>query len=342
LRSGWKILPSTVSSESVTGSSVSSNNWASGSDSDSSNSGGSDSDGAVGGDNSSGSNLGVGSDNGGGVGLLDRLLGTGGADGLSTVLDDLDVNDFLADGLGDLPGSADGYVVAGLDWHALTDGGRGDNGAGVPGNVSGISVGISISFWLGVGITLSISSLDDSSTTNNSSSDNSSNSAVSSGDDSSGGDSMSDGDGRSGDNSGSDDLGVGSYDGRALSGLGAGLLAGGGDGFFAMLGDGGVDDLVVFLMANFSWGFDGPVLADFFGDRFADWSGDGSGSDGSVSSVNSGIGISIGFGLGLGFSSHQESLGKSNETKESKEFHDDDEVVFFVLLTEMSSHQILE
>merc|ERR1712212_949669 len=136
--------------------------------------------------------------------LLDRLLSTGGADGISTILDDLDINDLLADSLGDLPGGADRDLVAGSDGNTVAEGSRCSNWASI--TIS--SIGISISISISLSFTLSVPS-------SNNTSNNTSNNGTST---------------NSADNNASgDNLGVLAYDSRAVSALGAGLPALGGD-----------------------------------------------------------------------------------------------------------------
>merc|ERR1712013_824346 len=111
---------SSISSKSDSGASISSNK------------GGSST--TIGRDNSS-------SNNGRGMRLLDRLLGAGGADSICTILDDLDINNFLADSLSNLPGGADRDLVAGSDWDTVTEGSRCGNWASI--TISGVSISVS-------------------------------------------------------------------------------------------------------------------------------------------------------------------------------------------------------
>merc|ERR1712013_76312 len=166
---------SSISSKSDSGASISSNKGGSsttiGRDNSSSNSwssSNSNSDGSVSCNNSFGSDPGVSSNNGRGMRLLDRLLGAGGADSICTVLDDLDINNFLADSLSNLPGGADRDLVAGSDWDTVTEGSRCGNWASI--TISGVSISVSIS----ISFTLTISSNPISSNTSYNSSNNSS------------------------------------------------------------------------------------------------------------------------------------------------------------------------
>merc|ERR1712099_45844 len=108
------------------------------------------------------------------------------------------------------------------------------------------------------------------------------------------------------------------YDSRAVSALGAGLLALGGDNLFTMFSDGGVNNFIMFSVANFSWGLNGPILAHFFWDRVTHWSRNSCWGNSSISIT--GISISISFGSSL--SSDEESLGVANEGNDSKKLHD--------------------
>merc|ERR1712013_877779 len=146
---------SSISSKSDSGASISSNKGGSSttigrdnssrnnrgsSNSNSRSSSNSNSDGSVSCNNSFGSDPGVSSNNGRGMRLLDRLLGAGGADSICTILDDLDINNFLADSLSNLPGGADRDTVA--------EGSRCGNWASITISGVSISVSISISFTL--------------------------------------------------------------------------------------------------------------------------------------------------------------------------------------------------
>merc|ERR1712013_824816 len=245
---------SSISSKSDSGASISSNKGGSsttiGRDNSSSNSwssSNSNSDGSVSCNNSFGSDPGVSSNNGRGMRLLDRLLGAGGADSICTILDDLDINNFLADSLSNLPGGADRDLVAGSDWDTVTEGSRCGNWASI--TISGVSISVSIS----ISFTLTISS-------NTISSNTISRYSVS-------WNTMSNSDRRGGNNTSSNNLGVLAYNSRAVSALGACLLALGGDNLFTMFSDGGVNNFIMFGVANFSWGLNGPILAHFFWDR---------------------------------------------------------------------------
>merc|ERR1712013_403808 len=308
----------------------SSNNWGS-SNSNSRSSSNSNSDGSVSCNNSFGSDPGVSSNNGRGMRLLDRLLGAGGADGICTILDDLDINNFLADSLSNLPGGADRDLVAGSDWDTVTEGSRCGNWASI--TISGVSISVSIS----ISFTLTISSNTISSNTI------SSNTSYNSSNNSSGTNSA---DNRSSGNStisrysvswntSSNNLGVLAYNSRAVSALGACLLALGGDNLFTMFSDGGVNNFIMFGVANFSWGLNGPILAHFFWDRVTHWSRNCCWGNSSISI--SWLSISISFGSSL--SSDEESLSVANEGNDSEKLHDED-MEDVLLSVEKTSHQI--
>merc|ERR1712099_32291 len=108
------------------------------------------------------------------------------------------------------------------------------------------------------------------------------------------------------------------YDSRAVSALGAGLLALGGDNLFTMFSDCGVNNFIMFGVANFSWGLNGPILAHFFWDRVTHWSRNCCWGNSSISI--SWLSISISFGSSL--SSDEESLSVANEGNDSKKLHD--------------------
>merc|ERR1711970_759407 len=176
-------LISSISSESDSGASISGNkggssttigsnntssNNGSSSNSNSRSSNSSNSNGSMGSNHSFGSNPSVSSNNSGRMRLLNGLLSASGADSIGTILDDLDINDFLADSLGNLPGGADGDLVTGSDRNTVTEGSGCGNWASI--TITSISIGISI----GLSFTLSISSNTISSNTSNSTSNNSS------------------------------------------------------------------------------------------------------------------------------------------------------------------------
>merc|ERR1719376_152036 len=83
-----------------------------------------------------------------------------------------------------------------------------------------------------------------------------------------------------------------------------------------MFSDGGVNNFIMFSVANFSWGLNGPIFAHFFWDRVTHWSRNSCWGNGSISIT--GISISISFGSSL--SSDEESLGVANEAMIAKNF----------------------
>merc|ERR1739838_859199 len=191
------------------------------------------------GNNSFWSNSGVSSNNSRRVRLLGRLLGASGGDGLGTVLDDLNINDLLADSLGNLPWGGDGNLVAGPDWDTGADRGRGGNWGSITVSSIGISISLSISFTLsasGMGNasnkagTNNSSVSNDSSVSNNSSMSNSTisstnkstscNSAISSTMDSMSSNTVGNSHFWGGNNTGCNNLGVMANNTGAMSGLG--------------------------------------------------------------------------------------------------------------------------
>merc|ERR1719347_1196613 len=117
---------------------------------------------------------------------------------------------------------------------------------------------------------------------------------------------------RGGNNSGSNNLGVLSYDSRAVSALG--------DDLFTMFSDGGVNNFIMFSVANFSWGLNGSILAHFLWDRVTHWSRNCCGGNSSIS-ISS---ISIGISLSISLTSDEESLGIANKGDDCKNLHDED------------------
>merc|ERR1711970_1641475 len=148
-------LISSISSESDSGASISGNKGGSSTTIGSNNTSGNN-----GSSSNSDSRSSNSSNNNGRMRLLNRLLSASGADSISTVLDDLYINYFLADSLGDLPG--------GSDRNTVTEGSGCSNWASI--TITSISIGISI----GLSFTLSISSNTLSSNTSNNTSNNSS------------------------------------------------------------------------------------------------------------------------------------------------------------------------
>merc|ERR1712212_1083066 len=138
-----------------------------------------------------------------------------------------------------------------------------------------------------------------------------------------------------GNNTSGDNLGVLAYDSRAVSALCAGLLALSGDNLFTMFSDGGVNNFIMFSVAIFSWGLNGPILAHFFRNRVTHWSRNCCWGNSSIS-ISS---ISISISFGGSFSSDEESLGVANEGDDSEKLHDE-EMDNKLLSAEKTSHQI--
>ena len=122
-----------------------------------------------------------------------------------------------------------------------------------------------------------------------------------------------------GNNTGGNNLGVMANNTGAMSGLGADLFTLGGDGLFAVFSDGGVNNFVMFGVANLSWGFNGSILANFLGDRATHWGRNSSWGNSSVS-----ISISISFSFSISLSSDEEGLGGCNTEKDSEKSHFED------------------
>ena len=96
-----------------------------------------------------------------------------------------------------------------------------------------------------------------------------------------------------------------------MLGMSRGLLTGGGYDLLAVLGDGGVHDLVVLLMALLPGGLHLPGVAGGHGDGLTDGR-----RHGSVAVPG------LGLGVGLGLASDEEGLGGSGEEEDGEELHD--------------------
>ena len=109
------------------------------------------------------------------------------------------------------------------------------------------------------------------------------------------------------------------YDGGAVLGMSRGLLTGGGYDLLAVLGDGGVHDLVILLVTLLPWGNHLAGVAGLHGDGDTLGGGDSNGGRGItiVTSVSRGLGIS----LGVSLAPDEESLGGSDAKQDSKELH---------------------
>merc|ERR1719312_171113 len=147
--------------------------------------------------------------------LLDRLLGAGGADSISTILDDLDINNFLAHSLSNLSGGTDRDLVAGSDWDTVTEGSRCGNWASITISSISISVSVSISFTLAISSNTSYNSSNNSSSTDSADNRTSGNSTISRYSVSR--NTMGNSDLRGGNNTSSNNLGVLAYNSRAVS-----------------------------------------------------------------------------------------------------------------------------
>merc|ERR1719462_261068 len=114
---------------------------------------------------------------------------------------------------------------------------------------------------------------------------------------------------RVGCNTSSNNLAVMADNSSTLVNLGRGLLTGSGHDLLAVLGDGGVDDLVVLLVAFLSWGLDISRVTGLNWNTVAH------------RSRHSSLGISIVTGLSISLWSDQESLGESNTKEDREELH---------------------
>ena len=230
-----------------------------------------------------------------------------GGDGLLAVLDGGDVLHGLAHGPADLPGGGHGDLVAGLHRDGCADRGGRSDGAGGVSVVTGVSLSLGSSLGIGLGLPLAVAGVSDGV------------SGVSS-DSHGGGGGVSHSDGGGGDTSG-DNLGlkivwrkicletylaiVTNHSG-AVSGLGAGLLAGGGDDLLAVLSDGGVHDLVVLLVALLPGGHHLAGVAGLHGHGYAFWGRHGHGGGGVAVVTGLSISLSLGSGRGQGGSDKEE------------------------------------
>merc|ERR1719228_3288504 len=122
---------------------------------------------------------------------------------------------------------------------------------------------------------------------------------------------------RVGCNTSSNNLAVMSNNSSTLVNLGRGLLTGSGHDLLTVLGDGGVDDLVVLLMAFLSWGLNVSWVTGLNWNTVAHR---GRHSSLSISIVTS-LSISLWLGLGISLTSDQESLGESNTKEDREELH---------------------
>jgi len=227
---------------------------------------------AMGGNNCSRSNLSVMSNNSRmGCNLL-RSLTALGCDDLFAVLNGGNINMSGTYSLGNFPRSGDWDILALLDWHTVTHWGRHHWRGSI--SIARISFRISISCRLSISITLSkvMSVMSNSSMASNRSGNRMTMSYNSMAMSSSNRVSMSNSHSRGGNNSSGNNL-------RVLANNGGGmvcglrdLLASCSDNFFTMLSDYGVKNLIIFLMANFSWGFYLSWNTGFLRDRMTNGS----------------------------------------------------------------------
>merc|ERR1719228_2274374 len=112
---------------------------------------------------------------------------------------------------------------------------------------------------------------------------------------------------RVGCNTSSNNLAVMADNSSTLVNLGRGLLTGSGHDLLAVLGDGGVDDLVVLLMTFLSWGLHVSWVTGLNWNTVAH------------RGRHSSLGISIVTSISI--TSDQESLGESNTKEDREELH---------------------
>merc|ERR1719186_2274129 len=292
----------------------------------------------MGGNNSRGSNLGVMTNNSGAVSDIDRLLSTLGGDGFLAVFNCGNLNDSLADSLADLSWGVNGNLVTLCDWDTVTNwGGNGNWGSNSISMSTISSIGISISIGLSISFTLSISSMSNttitdstnSSDSTNSTMSNSTNSTISStnstisstnstiSSNNTGGNTMSNSPFWASNHSGSNNLGVMSYDTRGTCGSHFLLGTSGGGDSFTVFSDGGVNNAITLFVANLSGLFNLSWGTRFYGDRVTPRSR----SSSSYTIAMDSSSISICLRIGIRLTSDQESLGESNTAKDGEKFH---------------------
>merc|ERR1712106_766943 len=277
----------------------------------------------MGGNNSRGSNLGVMTNNSGAVSDIDRLLSTLGGDGFLAVLNCGDVSDSLANSLADLSWGVNGNLVTLCNWDTVTNwGGNGNWGSNSISMSTISSIGISISLSISISFTLSISSMSNTTITDSTNSSDSTNSTISStnstiSSNNTGGNTMSNSPFWASNNSGSNNLGVMSYDTRGTCGMH--LLMGtlGGGDSFTVFSDGGVNNCITLFMANFSGSFNLSWGTSFYRDRDRFTHRSRRRSSYVIAMDSSSISLRIGICL----TPDQESLGESNTAKDGEKFH---------------------
>merc|ERR1719186_984454 len=295
----------------------------------------------MGGNNSRGSNLGVMTNNAGAVSDIDRLLSTLGGDCFLAVLNCGDVSDSLANSLADLSWGVNGNLVTLCDWDTVTNwGGNGNWGSNSISMSTISSIGISISIGLSISFTLSISSMGNttipdstnSSDSTNSTMSNSTNSTISStnstisstnstiSSNNTGGNTMSNSPFWASNNSGSNNLGVMSYDTRGTCGMHLLLGTLGGGDSFTVFSDGGVNNCITLFVANLSGLFNLSWDTSFYRDRDRVTHRSRNRSS-YISHIIAIASISISFRIGICLTPDQESLGESNTAKDGEKFH---------------------
>merc|ERR1719343_1396892 len=201
----------------------------------------------MGGHHGGGSHLGVGAEDLGVGRHLGGGLGALGGHGLLAVLDGGDVGDSLADSPGHLPGGGNRDLVTFLHRDRLTHWGSSSHGSHTSVTVARVSLRVSLGISLGISLSLSL--------------------AIASLEDRGGIASHSQGPGSQ---TTGHDLAVLTHHGAGVPRLGGGLLAGGCDDLLAVLGNGGVQDLVILLVTLLSGCLHLPGLTGGDGDTVTD------------------------------------------------------------------------
>ena len=272
-------------------------------------------------DHLGGADLGVVTNDGGAVGHLGAGLGALGGDGLLAVLDGGDVLHSLAHSLGHLPRGGHGDLVTLLDGNRGADRGSGHHGGGGVSVVTSLRISLRSSLSISLGLPLAVTSSH----------------GVRGVTSHMCGGGVSHSDGGRGDTRGDnlsgdmimpcylDTPGTHSYlaivtnNSGVVTGVGGGLLASGGDDLLAVLGDGGVQDLVILLVTLLPGGHHLAGVAGLHGDGDALGSGHSHGGR-SVAIVTS-ISLGLWSSLGISLAPDEESLGGPDTKEDSKELH---------------------
>ena len=130
---------------------------------------------------------------------------------------------------------------------------------------------------------------------------------------------LGDCDGGGGGDIGGDHLGVMTHHVPGVDGLGGGLLTGGGDDLLAVLGDGGVHDLIILLVTLLPGGHHLTGVAGLHGD--GDALGGGHSHGGRGVPVATSISVGLWSSLGFSFPPDEESLGGADKKEDGKKLH---------------------